>query len=343
MRAMWIAPLLLCIVAPILAEGKPEGPKNEKAQKTYKQALEYLNKGMKDAALDKFKKADQQDGGLCLPCKKKMIQYGIELRDWKTAEAAAAEVASQAQGDRNIALAHYEFGVVLFNEGLDKNKDELFTRAHEEMTKALAAFANFPDAIFADGQALARLKQDDAAKTKFEQFVKMRPADDLNRQRALRFISQPELARARMAPVFAVTTTDGQRVSLDDLKGKVLLIDFWATWCAPCRESLPRIRQIVKKFQGQPLVILSVSLDDDEKQWKDFVGKNEMTWPQYLDGGFTGPIAKLFGVHAIPQTFTIDSDGVLQDSRIGDLSIEGKLKKLVGQARELQAAEKPGH
>ena len=83
MRAIGIALMLVFIVAPILAEGRPEGPTNEKAQKTYKQGLEYLNKGMKDAALDKFKKADQQDGGLCLPCKKKMIQYGIELRDWR--------------------------------------------------------------------------------------------------------------------------------------------------------------------------------------------------------------------------------------------------------------------
>ena len=328
----------------LLAQEKIEGPTNEKAQKTYKQALEYLNKGMKDAALDKFKKADQQDGGHCLPCKKRIIQYGIELQDWKAAEAAAGEAASQAQGNRDLALAHYEFGVVLFREGLEKNKDELFNRAHEEMTKALEAFANFPDAIFADGQALARLKQDDAAKTKFEQFVKMRPADDLTRKRALRFINQPELARARMAPAFAVTTTDGQRVSLDDLKGKVLLLDFWATWCAPCRESMPRIRQIAKKFQGQPLVLLSVSLDDeDEKKWSDFVGKNEMTWPQYRDGGFTGPIARLFGVHSIPHTFTIDSDGVLQDSHIGDAAIEGKLKKLMGHARELQAAETAGH
>ena len=215
MWATGIALMLVLFVTPALAEEKVEGPTNDKAQKTYKQGLEYLNKGMKDAALDKFKKADQQDGGLCLPCKKKMIQYGIELRDWKTAEAAAGEVASQVQGDKDVPLAHYEFGVVLFDEGLDKNKDELFSRAHEEMTKALAAFANFPDAIFADGQALARLKQDDAAKTQFEKFVKLRPADDLNRQRALRFISQPELARARMAPVFAVTTTDGQRVSLE--------------------------------------------------------------------------------------------------------------------------------
>jgi hypothetical protein len=87
--------------------------------------------------------------------------------------------------------------------------------------------------------------------------------------------------------------------------------------------------------------VLSVSLDEDAQKWKDFVAKNEMTWPQYRDGRFTGPVATLFAVRAIPQTFTIDSDGVLQDQHIGDASIEGKLKKLVGRARDLQAAETP--
>jgi hypothetical protein len=84
------------------------------------------------------------------------------------------------------------------------------------------------------------------------------------------------------------------------------------------------------------LVILSISLDSDEEKWKDFVAKNEMTWLQYRDGDFRGPIAKLFGVNAIPHTFTIDADGVLQDEHIGDASIEGELKKLLGQARELE-------
>ena len=101
------------------------------------------------------------------------------------------------------------------------------------------------------------------------------------------------------------------------------------------------MKEIAKKFEGQPLVILSVSLDEDEQRWKDFVAKNEMTWSQYRDGKFTGPIATLFAVRAIPQTFTIDADGVLQDQHIGDASIEGKLKKLVGRARELQTAETP--
>jgi len=87
---------------------------------------------------------------------------------------------------------------------------------------------------------------------------------------------------------------------------------FWAPWCGPCREALPHLKNVAKKFQGEPLVILSVSLDSDELKGKDFITQNEISWPQYRDGGFEGSVAKLFGVKAIPHTFTIDSDGVLQ-------------------------------
>jgi len=337
----WVAIALLFVFNVALAQEKTDGPTNEKAQKTYKEGLEYVHKRMLESALENFKKADKQDGGHCLACEKMMIKYGIELRDWKVAETAAEEIVAGAEGNRNVAIAHYQFGMVLFDEGLDKHKDELFTRAHDEMSKAVEAAANFPDAIFTDGLALAHLKQDDAAKARFEQFVRMKSQDDPNWQRAQRYISQPELARARMAPPFEVTTVDGQQISLDGLQGKVVLIDFWATWCGPCREALPHMKDIAKKFQEQPLVIIGVSLDDNEQRWKDFITKNQMTWPQYRDGGFTGPVSKLFGVEAIPHTFTIDTDGVLQEDHIGDASIEGRLKKMLARAQELQAAQKP--
>ena len=99
----------------------------------------------------------------------------------------------------------------------------------------------------------------------------------------------------------------------------------------PCREALPHIREIAKQFEGQPFVVLSISLDKDEEKWKDFVAKNQMTWLQYRDGSFNGAIATSFGVNAIPATFTIDADGVLEDQHVGDADIEGKLKKLVAQ------------
>jgi thiol-disulfide isomerase/thioredoxin len=126
---------------------------------------------------------------------------------------------------------------------------------------------------------------------------------------------------------------------MDDLNGKVVLIDFWATWCGPCRAALPHVKEIAKKFEGQPLVVLSISVDTDEGKWKEFIAKNEMTWPQYCDHGFPGPVATMFDVQAIPHTFTIDADGVLQDEHIGDASIEGKLKKLLKRAEEVQHAK----
>jgi thiol-disulfide isomerase/thioredoxin len=339
MRFVRISLILICVLLlPALAQNSSEGPTNEKAQKTYKDALKALHESGRAVALEGFAKADKQDGGRCVACQKQMVKYGVELSDWKIAELAAAEMVAEAEGNREMAIAHYQFGVILMNEGMEKQKSEIFAHAHDEVAKALSVNSNFPDAIFVDGRTLAQLGQDDAAKVRFEQYVKMMPATDPNAQRATRYLSRPELARARMAPPFAITTVDGQRISMDDLQGKVVLLDFWATWCGPCREALPHMQKVAKKFQGQPLVILSVSLDRDEKAWKDFIAKNEMTWPQYRDGYFEGPIARKFSVNAIPHTFTIDVDGVMQEEHIGDASIEGKLNKLLVRARELQSA-----
>ena len=340
MRQIALALILVCVVGTTGAQEKSaDGPTNEKAQKTYQEALHQLHERHHDFALDAFKKADKQDSGHCIGCQREMMKYGIELADWKTAELAGEEMISEGKTGKDLALAHYQMGIVLLNEGFARHKDDIFNRCHDEMTKALAAAANFPAAVFADGRALAYLKQDDAAKARFEQYVKMVATDGPDRQRAQRYIEEPELARARMAPPFAVTTLDGQRISLDELTGKVVLIDFWATWCPPCREALPHVRDIARKFQGQPLVVLSISVDSDENKWKEFVAKNEMTWPQYRDQGFPGPVAKLFDVNAIPHTFTIDSDGILQDEHVGDAAIEGKLKKLIKRAQEKQAAK----
>jgi len=333
--------LVLAVMAITVAaqEKRTEGPSNEKAQKTYREAMDYLHRRMIVQAFESFKKADKQDDGHCLACQKQIIRHGMELGEWKATEQAAEEVVAEAQGPKETALAHYQFGMILLTEGVNRReKGDVLNRAHEEIKKALEAVPNFPNAVLADGRILAHLKQDDGAKARFQQFVDMKPENTPERERALRYIAQPELARARTVPPFAVTTLDGQRISLDELQGKVVLIDFWATWCGPCQAALPHLKEIVKKFQGEPLVVISISVDKDESKWKKFVTENEMTWPQYFDGGFEGSVARAFEVHAIPHTFTVDADGVLQDENVGDAALEGKLKKLVKRAREVQAA-----
>jgi thiol-disulfide isomerase/thioredoxin len=322
------------------ALGQSDGPTDPKAQKTYAQGVEWQRQHNQQEALESFKKADKQDGGRCIACQKKMISLGLQTGDFKAADQAAQEMIAAAKDPKATAMAHDERATVLMREAASKNKDEIYAEADKEYKAALAAYANFPEAVYGDGLALAHLKQDDAAKSKFEDYVSMTKENTAIRQRAQLYTEKPELARARMAPPFSVTTLDGQRLSLDDLQGKVVLIDFWATWCGPCREALPHVREIAQKFQGQPLVVLSVSLDNDETKWKEFVAKNDMTWLQYRDGGFEGSLSRLFGVTAIPHTFTIDADGVLQDEHIGDASVEGKLKKLCARAKELEESPK---
>jgi thiol-disulfide isomerase/thioredoxin len=209
----------------------------------------------------------------------------------------------------------------------------LFTEADTEFQKVIAlGRADAQAAMVEDGIALANLGQDEAARARFRQYLQVAPVGGASYGRVQRYEKRPELARERMAPAFALTTITGKHLSLDELQGKVVLLDFWATWCGPCRQALPRIQEIAKKFAGQPLMILSVSLDKNEAEWKAFVAWNHMDWQQYCDGGFEGPIAQSFHVNAIPATFTIDADGVLQDQHVGDASIEGKLKKLVAAA-----------
>jgi peroxiredoxin len=86
-----------------------------------------------------------------------------------------------------------------------------------------------------------------------------------------------------------------------------------------------------------------VSLDGDEQKWRDFIAKNGMTWPQYREAGVKGVLARMFGVTAIPRTFIIDADGVLRDEHLGDALIEGKLEKLIAQAREMHSADTAGN
>jgi len=143
------------------------------------------------------------------------------------------------------------------------------------------------------------------------------------------------LKQGDAAPDFTVKTVDGATLRLLDYRGKYVLLDFWATWCGPCVRALPHMRYIAKKFDGQPFVMLSISQDRDEAEWMHFVGKNGMTWLQARDAGANGGISRKFGVTAVPSTFSIDADGVLEDQHVGDAEIEGKLKKLVARAVDM--------
>ncbi len=313
-------------------------PADARAQKSYSEGVEYEKSHQWGFALEAYKKADKQDGNRCAACARKVVDVAIDLENWKSADAASTELLALAATPDEQAASHLDRAKLLIAMGKAKKKPECFAEGQKETQAALALHPEDRPAMYLKGVCLAEQQQDDAAKQVFTELAPRLKPGSVDYGRVARYAERPELVRARMAPPFSVTTLDGKRISLDDLKDKVVLIDFWATWCGPCREALPHMKDIAKEFAGQPLVVLSVSLDGDEAKWKDFVAKNNMTWLQYRDGGFNGPVAQEFGVNAIPHTFTIDSDGVLQDEHVGDAEIDGKLKKLVARTRARQEA-----
>jgi len=310
---------------------------NRKAEKLLQEAAEWAHQHKYASAIDALKKADKQEGGHCEACANEIVQYGLKIGDFKDADAGAQQLIADAKDAEYAAPAHRLRATVQLRQGLSRNKPGDYAVADREYQADLAVSPDDADALFYDGMALAHLNQDDTARDRFQRFLAVAPRDSVIRLRAQRYLRDPDLARARMAPAFTITALNGEQVSLDGLAGKIVLIDFWATWCGPCREALPHIQQIAQRFSGEPLVILSVSVDKDDAAWRAFVEKNRMTWLQVRDGAM-GPLSQAFGVNAIPHTFTIDADGVLQDEHIGDGSIDGKLKKLCARARELEDA-----
>src|SRR5687768_2626153 len=91
--------------------------------------------------------------------------------------------------------------------------------------------------------------------------------------------------REKLLPDFEVTTLDGERLSSKVLRGKVVLLDFWATWCAPCVQAIPSLRELSQQLESEPFVLVSISADRAGGTVRRFVKKNEMTWPQVWDKG----------------------------------------------------------
>jgi peroxiredoxin len=111
----------------------------------------------------------------------------------------------------------------------------------------------------------------------------------------------------------AFTALDGRQVKLAELKGKVVLLDFWATTCVPCVRDLPDLKQLYTKYNSQGLEIIGISLDADKKALTRFVEKEKIPWPQYYDpAGETNRLAQQYGVAAIPVVWLVDRKGLLR-------------------------------
>ncbi len=133
------------------------------------------------------------------------------------------------------------------------------------------------------------------------------------------------------APDFVITNPEGKSINLYSLRGKVILLDFWASWCQPCRMANIEIVPLYQKFNPLGFEIFSVSMDSKKEHWINAIKSDKLSWPNHgseLKGFEHSKVAELYGVDVLPGTFLIDEEGVIIDKDFDDYDLEMKLQAI---------------
>jgi thiol-disulfide isomerase/thioredoxin len=321
-------------------DAKPAAPAAayESDPKFQKALAEAKNGRMtEEERLDNWKHANKVAHGECVPCLQQIVVLQEKLGAYKDAVNTTVQLEAVATDARTKLSAKAERGRALMAYNYGQPKQEQVVQAEEAFRDVLAKSPNSRSIVFMEGRALAMLGRNDDAKAMFAHYVDLAPASDNLRMRAERFSDDPHLATLQMAPPFRMITAQGEELQLDDMGGKVVLLDFRATWCGPCKATLPEVARLAKDYANDPmLVVISVSQDANAATWKDFVQKNNMTWPQYRDAN--NALGAAYGVTAIPHFFTIDTNGVLKTEQVGSgTDVRGLVSDLVKKAHKAEA------
>ena len=133
-----------------------------------------------------------------------------------------------------------------------------------------------------------------------------------------------------IAPEISLKTPEGEILALSSLRGKVVLIDFWASWCGPCRKENPNVKKIYEKYKDQGFEIYAVSLDNNAAQWKGAIAKDGLAWKHVSELlGWKGAVSRAYGVGSIPQTFLLDKEGRIVKTGFRSHELESLIQPLL--------------
>jgi thiol-disulfide isomerase/thioredoxin len=238
-----------------------------------------------------------------------MAQYKLGETDQavKTCDRAIACAGDNTEGE----AAHSLKGDALQSAAPDAKK---LKSAEAEFRTAMQLEPHLPMTHLNLGVVLLEESQEAEGIAELNNFLLLNPNGE-NARYVSKLILDPKAAGDSLAPSLNVRTLTGEQFSLDGISAKVVVMDFWATWCEPCVESVPEIKQLTKKYSPSDLALISVSADRGEQPWKDFIAKKGMDWPQYWDTD--GRIRKSFGVYAFPTYLVIDQQGFIRERIVG--------------------------
>jgi len=282
----------------------------------------YQSKRKYELALDAYRKADKLSHHTSAAALLKIAN--IEKKAGAFSEALDdAKKAIKAAGDNkafNIQALRFRAGLLAQMAG--KPTDKKLKEAEEELRQALALDSANPVTHLDLGIILLRQERDSEGIPELNTYLASPVTDPATVTEAKLMIANPIRARTPFAPRFSFTTHDHQQISNASLRGKVVSMDFWGTWCPPCRESVPILRDLNKKYSGKPFQLVGVSSDDDEDVWKTFIQAQHMDWPDYID--LSEEVLKAFKIESFPTFIVLDKDGIIRfrQSGVGQVTAE---------------------
>jgi thiol-disulfide isomerase/thioredoxin len=246
-------------------------------------------------------KANQLRDGKCSECYLLMARMDIGLGEFPQALAQLEKAVSTAANGSELAGAQSYRGVVLGRQGELGDAESAFKAA-------VAASPQCVECRFNLGFVLLKQSKDaegvQVLKTVVAQFAGTPRGREIQR-----FIADPSRIRKNYAPEFSAKLKTGEEVDLDTLKGKVVLLDFWGTWCEPCRVSLPLLKDLAAKVDPAKVAIISIDEYDAKPKWEQFVQANGMTWGQVYDADWT--LHNAFRVDGFPRYYILSKDGII--------------------------------
>jgi tetratricopeptide (TPR) repeat protein len=321
----------LVLVAVSLAQSSPDyGEAFQEAMSKGRFALAQRN--FPDA-IKQFKKAVKASNEADWNAYLGLTTAYFRMGDLKEVKSVAHKLVELASDDQHRAEAHAVLGLAFY---ADRKKKENLTLAEAEFRTAQQSDPSFPDPYFNIGKILLEQGKDEEGIEWLRKFLELAPKGSANEE-SRRLIAKPELARADRAPNFVGASQDGQPIELAAFRGRIVLLDFWATWCKPCEEAIPDIERLAHTFPEDQLVILSISVDDVESDWRKYVIRRKMNWPQCRDQQYRiyeSMRLRPAGQYSVPAYVLLNPDGVVLGRFINDISIADIKKKIEAELQK---------
>ncbi len=308
----FIATILILLPGTRVLSRAAAAPAQEDFEDVFEKARQFFNRRDYEEALKLYKRANKMKGENCAECLWAMAQTYSKLGADKNVIETCDRLLPVSAGDHVLAAkAHNLKGITFASmamERMEKPDLKKLAAAEAAFRKALEASPGTKIVRFNLGVTLIRLGHERDGIQELKQYVEDADDESDNTDEARKIIENPRRARESFAPDFAVTTSEGEFIDSDELRGKVVLLDFWGTWCGPCRESVPSLVSLAKKFSKDPFVLISVDVGDETDKWRSFIEKNKMTWPQHQDRN--GKVQRAFQVRSFPTYVVIDAEGI---------------------------------